>query len=102
MAYKIGTRVKKVRGYGNVGLTGVVCVGPTVNGMTLDMSVENANMYIRMDSEWINQYGSKFPALTVGMSNSSNWEPIIPDGAAPSELSYQELLESLEEKGVVA
>jgi hypothetical protein len=80
MAYKIGTRVKKVAGTHNIGLTGVVCNGPAAGGWTLDSSGTGADIYILTDCPWTGKLGNQFPSATVCMAYAEQWTPIIPDG----------------------
>jgi hypothetical protein len=93
MTYKIGTRVKKVRGE-NVGRTGVVCAGPATHGFTLSSSVVGSDMYVRFDSAWTNIYGDQFPAGSVGVARSWLYEPIL-DRHEPCEAEFKESLDAL-------
>lgn len=77
----IGCPVKKVRGDRNVGNTGrVTAVG--VENPT-DASY---NIQVRQDQDWKGATtGTMFPAGSISWSKAEEWEPIIPDGAQPSE-----------------
>lgn len=91
--YKIGTRVKKVQGL-NLGITGVVCSGPAINEFTLSDARHGEDMYVRIDQPWKNPTGNSFPACTVAVTISANWEPIIPDGSnIPATESIKQLME---------
>lgn len=104
MTYKVGTRVKKVRG-AMLGMTGVVSAGPPTIGYNVigDKGPTDFryDIYIRFDGpiEAINSLGMTFlwPAGNVACAFSPNWEPIVDPGAEPCGLSYEQLLESLQE-----
>ena len=94
--YKIGTRVKKVRGT-NIGMTGIVCHGPALTGRSVLSSGEN--IFVRMDVEWDGYKDgvlkARNPAGTVGATHSDYWEKIIPEGSnVPSEATIHQLLDS--------
>lgn len=95
MTYKIGARVKKVRGTVNVGVTAVVCSGPTVTGGTLEDSKHGADMYVKPDQPVRTYTGRIFPAGVVSMSDSRYWDPIIPDGHRPGIKDTCEPLDKL-------
>lgn len=100
MTYKIGTRVKKVRGL-NAGATGVVCGR---NHRFLHEYDSEYNMAVRMDSEWVSISDHVFAAGDVCATRSIDWTPIVPDGhrAGQSDLCkpLDHLLSRL--KGVAA
>lgn len=88
--YKIGTRVKKVRGE-QVGLTGVTCNGPDVAGKDL---LSHNDMFVLVDQPWTAGNNALRQAGKIGQTHSQYWEPIIPDGSnVPSEASINELLD---------
>lgn len=98
MTHKIGTRVKKVRGAYNVDSTGIVVDhNPSVlefwrrRGFSVDIAV-------RHDCSWISVFnGTTQPAGSKCVTDSAEWEPILPEGSAPSEFSYWELMDNLRE-----
>lgn len=97
MTYKIGTRVKKVRGT-CAGGTGVVVAGRTVDGATLErcqLIVPEADMLVKRDSEWVARDGSRRRGGEVGWAISSDWVPILPDGHRPAEQGSFEPLDHL-------
>lgn len=77
MTYKIGTRVRKVKGNRNIGRTGTVCGGPAADGAVL---AHGSDIYVRFDAGWVSSTGEKWGSGTVATTVSSCWEPIIPDG----------------------
>ncbi len=75
--YKVGTRVKKVWGKRNLGLTGIVVPWPKdLKGLPGD------TIAIRPDQGWVGRRGVLYPAGHVGGANPKDWEPIVPEGAA--------------------
>lgn len=105
--FKIGQRVKKVRGSSNIGITGVVvglyCMEPGSypNGTPFWENINarllrSSDVQIKMDQSWKSTSGSHtYEAATVSYGNSEEWEPIIPDGSAPS--TWEECLWQPEE-----
>lgn len=95
MTYKVGTRVKKVRGLYNVGCTGIV-VGHLDNDLLNDIE-------IKFDQESIIYHRrtgvvrSVAPAGSVGPCESAEWKPILLDGLEAGDMSYEELIDSLKE-----
>ena len=88
MTYKIGTRVKKVRGRDNVGATGVVaraseCIGNTCEYLTRRRGGVY-DFYVKYDSSPIGGRGARVPA-GVWAASSGNWTPIIPEGHRAGE-----------------
>lgn len=94
MTYKIGTRVKKVRGHRNLGVTGIVCQGPTSNGQTFAHSKRGSDMYVKLDCDAVTPGGRILDAGCVGMGKSENWEPIL-DRHEPCESEFKESLDHL-------
>jgi hypothetical protein len=96
--YKIGTRIKKVKG-SNLGNTGVVVDHPQDEDcMTIeDCHEEGAfdyDMYVKEDQAWRDTEGNLWPSGSIAVTRSCDWEPIIPDGSnVPSEASIHELLD---------
>ena len=88
--YKIGTRIKKVRGRLNVGVTGIV-----VGGYIHPVNVEDGcDIVVKPDTVSADYWTGKKDA-SPGATKSCNWEPIIPEGSnVPSEASIHELLDS--------
>lgn len=82
MRFHIGQRVKKTRGALNVGVTGVVVeVGLRVIGPSGKLN----DMRVRADSAWTGaSSGLPKRAGVPGFARSGDWEPILPEGAAPS------------------
>lgn len=101
MIYPVGTRVKKVRGQ-DPGYTGMVMpsTGTCVRGHTLEQwrqAWPDFDAFVCYDTSPRAVNGEVLPA-GVHPAVLGNWEPIVPEGAAPSEYSYEELLESLKEE----
>jgi hypothetical protein len=97
MTYKIGTRVKKVRGRSNVGVTGVVaraseCIGNTCEYLTRRRG-DLYDFYVRYDSSPIGYTGRRVPA-GVWAASSRNWEPIL-YRHEPCETDFMESLDKL-------
>ncbi len=116
MTYKIGTRVKKVRGDMNVGATGVVTTLDTcspgvqravqaVRRLLGDGKWQKhfGDLFVRMDNAWQSPTGHQ-PAGKTSIGYSDQWEPIIPDGHQPCEdgFSLDDLLNREEENRVPA
>ena len=95
MTYKIGTRVKKVKGE-DVGLTGVVCEHngecDTIENCHAD-GLTDYDVYIRIDQPTADVAGWMWPAGSVFVCRSFQWEPIVPEGQAPSEYSFDKLMD---------
>lgn len=82
MKFRIGQRVKKVRGRVNVGLTGVV-VGSAdwLRGDGLRHDIE-----IRFDSAWRDFFsGGLHPATRICSAVSAEWEPITDSDQSAEE-----------------
>lgn len=103
--FHIGQRVKKVRGDRNIGLTGVVVgldyVSPGLSYSKLVGGVisltEACDIQVVIDSSWRNVDGLLFPKHAPAYSRAEYFEPIAPDGAKASTMSFQELMDSLHE-----
>jgi hypothetical protein len=69
--FRIGQRVKKVRGEHNIGRTGIVIgIEQTIEeGILFDISVQG-------DYDWVNRFGVTRPASAPSRGVSSQWEPI--------------------------
>lgn len=98
--WPVGTRVKKVRGQ-YTGYTGVVMSSHalSVDGHPLSLyqylfPQDGYDCMIHYDQPGPATDGRMLPA-GVWSAVHASWEPIIPEGAAPSQLSYEELLDSL-------
>lgn len=101
MSYKIGTRIKKVRGAVNVGTTGIVHPGPTTNGHTLKYSTIDSDIYVRVDQAVVSVSGNTIPAGLVVMVRSHDWEPIIPPGSnIPATHTFEQLMEKYKHEDV--
>lgn len=97
-------RVKKVRGTANLGLTGVVMgldYHPTGSNQVSPFYprpftvTRDCDIQVKYDYPWVNLHGTVFPADTVSFGQKENFEPIIPEGAAPSEFeTVEDLLSS--------
>jgi hypothetical protein len=96
MNLRIGQRVKKVRGPNNVGVTGVVI------GTDLDIrkggryithdgreftADHDCDIKVRVDAPVRGATGRTLPAGSKVGASSDFWEPILPEGAAPSEFT---------------
>lgn len=90
-AFFVGQRVKKVRGNVGVGITGRV--------VSLDASeYNNADLIVRIDAAVVNLSGDVFaPGECCGVKRAQ-WEPILPSGHRPAELTVEELLPFLNER----
>ena len=88
--YKVGTRVKKVRGRYNVGLTGIV-IDRYIHPLNKD---DGCDMVVQPDTMSIDIWTGT-SSMDAGATKSCNWEPIIPEGSnVPSEVSIHKLLDS--------
>lgn len=86
--FKIGTRVKKVRGIKNLGLTGVVVSVPTT------WTLQEGYFVVRGDTSFTTLPNNAVkPAGAEAMWLASNWEPIIPTGHMASSYSLEQLLD---------
>ena len=93
-AFFVGQRIRKVRGPNGVGTTGCV-VGVGVH----DAAVERGySMRVLCDKAWRGASGRMWPKSHVAACNPDDWEPIIPDGHRPAEISVEELLPFLKER----
>ena len=108
MAFKIGTRIKKVRGACCLGVTGVVSRGPCVSGTqlgTIGSRGKAFDMFVRLDAPFNAVNGRTgdvipnfFRAGQVIVGVSDYWEPIIPEDHQPCEEGWT--IDSLFEKVV--
>lgn len=92
MTYKVGTRVKKVRGERNLGVTGIVVPYSECQAASNDNCT--APMHVRVGVPWT-MFSSKGsaprPKGTVGCVRApfvGQWEPVIPEGHQPCETSF--------------
>ena len=98
MTYKVGTRVKKVSGADNLGATGIVALGPSVDGS--NVLTGGTDIFVRMDREWTGYRDdgtgrTSWPAGSVCRTVASRWVPIVPEGSdVPSEVTIHQLLDS--------
>jgi len=83
----VGQRVKKARGF-FVGMTGRVAgFGHS----------RPDDMLVTLDAPAVNESGQTFVPGEEAVVKPDQWEPILPDGAAPSEfITLRDLLNSLE------
>lgn len=81
MTYKIGTRVKKVRGLRGIGVTGVVIeVGrPSASGWTIRIRADSPICTV---GEWS---GKEMGPRIDFFANPDHWDPILPDGHRAGE-----------------
>jgi hypothetical protein len=97
MKFSVGQRIKKVRGDYSIGATAVALRYD-------ELRPGRFNLWIRVDrAAYATRcgYTREVPAGTEGITDPALWEPIIPDGSAPSEFTtLHDLLTSLE--GVAA
>lgn len=102
--FKIGTRVKKMRGGTNIGLTGVVVgldhVAPGQDHPMLEPMkciLCASDIQIRFDTAWVPKNDTKpMPPGSIGFGVAHEYEPIIPEGMKPSEFtSMEDLKEAL-------
>ena len=87
-AFFVGQRVKKVRGH-SIGITGVVVAKEPESGYDIS---------IRVDSSCVDDFGCTGPAGAVASCRGDEWEPILPEGHRPAELTVEELLPFLRER----
>ena len=85
MTYKIGTRVKKVRGDFS-GLTGRVIGYETVDDW--------GDIRVAMDTPWESRGGFSWGAGEYAVCRSFEWEPIL-DLHEPCESEFKESLDKL-------
>lgn len=90
MTYKIGTRVKKVRGL-NMGATGVVC---EKNVSFLYEYDPEYCMSVRYDGPWVSERGDAWGPEQISATSPAWWEPIL-DRHTPCESDFKESLDKL-------
>ena len=88
--FRAGQRIKKVRGIYGIGTCAVVVDAYPVNGQ----------IRVLCDRPWqgtdaTGRRGRIHPRTKPASTPPELWEPVIPEGAAPSELSYTELMDRL-------
>ena len=108
--FKIGQRVKKVRGEYNIGLTGViVAIGSYAPGLHEDgrqSTRDWTDIRVKSDRDWLNKDGKVRPQSVIAFSQSCDWEPIVDDGRKVMDwdamgemgLSPEHLLEVVKER----
>jgi len=91
----VGQRVRLVRAVHqeNNGITGVIThIGPWRFGDKLPdgtfLGAHSADCFLRLDYP-------RHDGDTVGPNKFEHLEPILPEGAAPSEFTFSELMENL-------
>jgi hypothetical protein len=92
MTYKIGTRVRKVRGNANIGRNGLVVTVPWYYQIFIG---DGYDMAVLNDCSWENESGFVSPAGTISIDKSTLWEPIIPSGHRAGEQGTCDELDSL-------
>lgn len=93
----IGSRIKKVRGKHNIGMTGI-CVGiinPHYHECDIKVKCDSAATIFFGDGNSMN-----VPAGHISNCTSDLWEIIIPDGHKASEYTFSELMNSLNQEMV--
>jgi hypothetical protein len=86
--FKVGQRVKKVRGSHNIGLTGVViALGDFQEG--LYPISENCDIQVQFDTSWVNVANALQPASRAAFALAELFEPIVDDGHLKS--SWEEM-----------
>ena len=100
--FRIGQRVRKARGEGNIGHEGVVFGTAVVLSGTRICGVHgnalvtrDSDIQVRYSNDWVSLTGHTWPAAQVAYGRADDYDPILPSGHRSGDYSYTELMDRL-------
>ncbi|OWR25636.1 hypothetical protein CEE55_22405 [Stenotrophomonas pavanii] len=91
-------RIVRVNKSTNLGRQGVItCMGSWEAGGTFAGHILDAGFHADVLVKWDSDVWYGNVVMSHGPAHTDNLEPILPEGSAPSEFTFQQLMDNLQE-----